>query len=367
MSTTPCYACGSLLPDEQLIPFGDRLYCADCLEQLTVRCQNCGEPILREENAGDSHTILCAYCRENDYDTCARCGTLIALESAHYLDSDEDERFPYCTDCYHEVRDRAIREYHYKPEPIFYGDGGCYLGVELEIDRAGEDNSVAERLMGIANHDAEHIYCKHDGSLDDGFEIVSHPMTMDYHASVMPWGEVMDTAIALDYRSHQTSTCGLHVHVNRTWFGTTEDEQEAGIARVLYFVERNWNELLIFSRRNERQLDRWAARYGYKDHPQEMLEHIKKGHAGRYTCVNLCNSDTIEFRIFRGTLKYNTFIATLQMVSHICDAALFYSDEALKQLSWSKFVEGIHEPELIQYLKERRLYLNDPVESGVEF
>ena len=83
--------------------------------------------------------------------------------------------------------------------------------------------------------------------------------------------------------------------------------------------------------------------------------------------MNLCNSDTIEFRIFRGTLKYNTFIATLQMVSHICDAALFCSDEELKQLSWSKFVEGIHEPELIQYLKERRLYLNDPVESGVEF
>ena len=367
MSTTPCYACGTLLPDEQLIPFGDRLYCTDCLEQLTVRCQNCGDPILREDNAGDTHTPLCTYCRENDYTVCSRCGTLISEETAHYLDSDDDEEFPYCRHCYDELRCRTIHEYHYKPTPIFYGNCCRYLGVELEIDRAGEDNSVAEKLMNIANRDAEHIYCKHDGSLDDGFEIVSHPMTLDYHISSVPWREVMDEAIDLEYRSHQTSTCGLHVHVNRTWFGQSEEHQEAAIARVLYFVERNWNELLIFSRRTERQLERWAARYGYKDHPQEMLEHVKKGHAGRYTCVNLCNSDTIEFRIFRGTLKYNTFIATLQMVSHICDAALFYSDEALKQLSWGKFVENIHEPELIQYLKERRLYLNNPVESGVEF
>ena len=40
-----------------------------------------------------------------------------------------------------------------------------------------------------------------------------------------------------------------------------------------------------FSRRTQRQLDHWAARYGYKDHPKELLDHAKKGHAGRYTSV----------------------------------------------------------------------------------
>lgn len=44
-----------------------------------------------------------------------------------------------------------------------------------------------------------------------------------------------------------------------------------------------------------------------------MLEHVKKGHGSRYTCVNLTNADTIEFRMFRGTLKLNTLIATLQL------------------------------------------------------
>ena len=79
-----------------------------------------------------------------------------------------------------------------------------------------------------------------------------------------------------------------------------------------------------FSRRTQRQLERWAARYGFKEQPMEILDHAKKGyHGGRYTCVNLQNRDTIEFHMFRGTLKYNTLIATLQLVDRICNVALF--------------------------------------------
>ena len=82
--------------------------------------------------------------------------------------------------------------------------------------------------------------------------------------------------------------------------------------------------------------------------------------------MNLTNRDTIEFRIFRGTLKYNTLIATLQLLDRICDVALFLSDEEMKALSWTTFVSGCTQPELVQYLKERQLYVNDPVESEEE-
>ena len=54
------------------------------------------------------------------------------------------------------------------------------------------------------------------------------------------------------------------------------------------------------------------------------------------------------------------------MVDRICDAALFLSDEEMKALSWTTFAAGCQQPELVQYLKERRLYLNEPVESEVE-
>ena len=76
--------------------------------------------------------------------------------------------------------------------------------------------------------------------------------------------------------------------------------------------------------------------------------------------------NTIEFRIFRGTLKLNTFIATLQLVDRICDVALYLSDEELANLSWSGFAAGCTQPELIRYLKERRLYVNEPVIAEAE-
>lgn len=65
--------------------------------------------------------------------------------------------------------------------------------------------------------------------------------------------------------------------------------------------------------------------------------------------------------MFRGTLKLNTLIATLQLVDRVCDVAVSLSDEQLKDMSWTTFVSGCTEPELVQYLKERRLYINEPV------
>ena len=99
------------------------------------------------------------------------------------------------------------------------------------------------------------------------------------------------------------------------------------------------------------------------------MEHAKKAYQGRYTCVNLTNTDTIEFRIFRGTLKYNTLIATLQLVEKLCNVAVSLSEEQLQALSWSDIMLGIEPqryPELVQYLKELRLYINAPVSVECE-
>ena len=54
------------------------------------------------------------------------------------------------------------------------------------------------------------------------------------------------------------------------------------------------------------------------------------------------------------------------MVDRICDVALFLSDEEIKSMSWSDFVAGCQAPELIQYLKERRLYVNDVISAEEE-
>ena len=358
--TKVCTHCGQALPLSSLAPFNGELLCPDCLAELTTVCSWCGDRIWRDDNCGTSDTPLCRNCYDDHYTDCADCGRLIRLQDAFYIGDDE----PYCLSCYQRRNERSIHDYYFKPDPLFRGEGPRYFGVELEIDGAGEDCDNADEILDIGNMQLENIYRKHDGSLDDGFEIVTHPMSLDYHINEMPWLNVLGKAQQLGYLSHQANTCGLHVHVSRKAFGKSEALQDAAIARVLYFIEKNWNEMLKFSRRTQRQLEHWAARYGYKEHPKELLDKAKKGgDRGRYSCVNLENEATIEFRLFRGTLKYNSLIATLQMVDRICDVAISMSDDEVKEMSWCTFVTGCTQPELVQYLKERRLYVNDPVEN----
>lgn len=362
---TNCCRCGQTITAAPVMMDDDPL-CKRCAEEEIVLCSCCGERIYRDDNAGDESMPLCQHCYEDHYYSCDCCGRTILQSDAYYARDDEDDEYPLCYSCYNSRR-KAICDYYYKPEPLFRGDGTRYFGVELEIDGAGEDGESACEIMEIANSNGhENLYCKHDGSLDDGFEMVTHPMTLDYHMKKMPWKGVLHCAAEMGYKSHQAGTCGLHVHVNRSAFGNTETKQDAVIARILFFFEKNWEELLKFSRRTQSQLDRWAARYGYKDHPRELLNHAKKGHAGRYTSVNLTNRDTIEFRIFRGTLKYNTLIATLQLLDRICDVALFLTDDQIKAMSWTTFASGCTAPELVRYMKERRLYVNEPVEDEGE-
>ena len=364
-NTFICEHCGSEYPAEQCISLDGEDICAACAEEETRICSICGERIWQDNNAGDEDTPLCQCCYERYYTNCTRCGALLREEDAHYSSDDPDNEEPLCYHCYERAESHhTIQNYYYKPIPIFYGEGTRYFGVELEIDGGGENHANARALLGIANAGEERAYCKHDGSLDDGFEIVTHPMTLAYHQEVMPWQEILHKAVSMGYQSHKAGTCGLHIHVSRDAFGETEAQQDACIARILYFVEKHWDELLKFSRRTQSQLDQWAARYGYKEQPREILNQAKRGNGkGRYASVNLQNENTIEFRIFRGTLKYNTLIATLQLVNKICDVAIAMPDELLKPLAWTSFVSGIREPELVQYLKERRLYVNEPLEE----
>ena len=361
--TRVCDICGVEHPISELVEFGDVLLCTECLRTETVVCERCGTRIWTDDNEGDSETPLCGRCYDRYYTTCTDCGRTIHQDDAYYIDEDDYDARCYTCHCRH-ADQRVIHDYYYKPEPIFYGEGKRYFGVELEIDGAGESNANAAKLVEVANHDREMVYIKHDGSLDDGMEIVTHPMSLDFHVHQMPWAALLDKAKSMGYRSHLANSCGLHIHANRTAFGETAEEQEEVIGRILYFFEKHWEELLKFSRRTPKQLRRWADRYGLKEHPKQIIQSAKN-HGDRYYCVNLCNAHTVEFRMFRGTLKLNTLIATLQLLDRICDVAICMSDEEIKDLSWTTFVAGCaHMEALVQYLKERCIYLPEP--AGIE-
>ena len=212
-----CAICGRKYPISQREEFDGQSLCPHCFTEETVACHVCGERVWTDDNAGNSDTPLCEHCYDRYYINCVRCGELLHNDEAYYDRNDPDEEEPLCHACYARTAgDQPIQDYCYKPEPVFYGDGPRFFGVELEIDGAGEYGSNARKLLKIANDGEERIYCKHDGSLDDGFEIVTHPMSLDYHLHQMPWAPLCHAAVEMGYRSHQSGSCGLHIHVSRT-------------------------------------------------------------------------------------------------------------------------------------------------------
>ncbi|MDD4689408.1 MAG: amidoligase family protein [Eubacteriales bacterium] len=360
-----CVFCDEELNEEDVVCFDDTLMCRDCFDEQTTICDCCSTRIWNENSEGNSDITLCSHCYEYSYTHCENCNALIHNDDACY---DDDSDYPYCRDCYDKIQESCIKSYNYKPEPTFYGSGNLFYGIELEIDKGGEDNAHAEQLLHIANARDNVLYAKHDGSIDNGFELVSEPATIDYHLNEFNWADVLEAAINMGYRSHNTNTCGLHVHCSRSAFGKDRDEQDIAIARIVHFVEKHWNELIKVSRRTQNNLDRWAARYcTIAAEVQETYKKAKEKHLGRYVAVNLDNYSTIEFRLFRGTLRYSTFVATLQLVDEICNLAINLSDKEIESMSWADFVAGIQEkPELIYYLKSKRLYVNECIEETEE-
>lgn len=188
-----CSHCGAVIDTDDYEMFNGQTLCSDCIDNLTSICDHCGERIWNDDSYGDEYTTLCSHCYNNHYTRCSNCDAVIHLDNVYNLDG-----YDYCRECYNEECSKchSIHDYGYKPEPIFYGDSDRYFGVELEIDGAGKDDDYAEELLEIANVSDEHIYIKSDGSLDDGMEIVSHPMTLNFHKDFC-WEDIMRKAISL--------------------------------------------------------------------------------------------------------------------------------------------------------------------------
>lgn len=343
-----CYECGTLIYEDDSIrdAYWDH-YCPDCADEHLLYCENCDEYYRRDNMIFDAFSnYMCQDCFESRFYICDDCGGFVHHTCVYWNDDT-----PYCDECY--CNNSYIHEYGYKPYPIFHGEGNRFLGVELEVDRGGYNQGVAGEVIGILGDDF--VYCKYDGSLDDGFEIVSHPATLEYHSQV-DWGGVLDYLSEEGYESHDAGTCGIHVHMNRKGFGNTEEEQELGISKVLFFIERHWNKVVKFSRRTPSQLDEWATRYlcSSPEHPEDVLEYAKND-MSRYRAVNLCPHNTTEIRVFRGSLVYETFMATLQFCDLLYDISELSLEEVM-DITWNDFKEtGSKYKEFTSYVERRGL------------
>lgn len=172
-------------------------------------CDCCGKAVLPELLQRDSKYQICHACYRKSYTRCVSCQSMIHVEDAFHANAQT-----YCFVCYSDLF-QCIHPHDYKPAPVFYGATPRFFGVELEIDEGGHSDENARILLESANTDAEYIYIKTDASLRDGLEIVSHPMTLEFHLQRFDWTKLMKTAEQLGYHADDADTCGLHIHVNR--------------------------------------------------------------------------------------------------------------------------------------------------------
>ena len=338
------------IDDAETTANGD-YYCTDCFNNHSTACDWCGEVHHHDDiHSNDHNQDLCENCWENA-NCCNHCDEWIQEDQTHFHND-----CSYCEDCYNNI-DKFIHEYSYKPEPIFHGNTSDFLGIEIEVDEGGKSEANAEGLLEIMNFQVEDkIYIKEDGSLNDGFEIVSHPATLSQHLTIFDWENLLKEAKNLGYTSHDAGTCGMHVHISRAAFGNTEIEQDLNISKLLLITEIFWDKLVTFSRRDEKQLNQWAKRYGLTSDSDELLKTAKR--SNRYHAVNLDNFHTVEIRIFRGTLNYTTFAATLQFCQLLLDTCRNYKIQDIQSITWEKVTNHVSEyeyTELQEYLQKRGL------------
>ncbi|WP_280337446.1 hypothetical protein [Nocardia wallacei] len=181
-------------------------------------------------------------------------------------------------------------------------------------------------------------YLKEDGSLDEGFELVTHPMSYRYAIEEFPW----DLLAQLESRgAYAGSGAGIHVHVSRAGFAS-----QAHVYRWMKFVYRNESQATRLARRRSTQ---WAS---FEPRARAGIGEFAKGHGewglaglGRYQAINTLPEHTFEMRIFASSLEPQRVQAALAFVAASVDytRALTSGDVARRRgWEWSVFVAWLH-------------------------
>ena len=327
----------------KVVPFG-RVY---------AKCEDCGKWFYR----GFSKQTRCEACRPSSK-TCIVCGKKF-MGTVHDL---------CCSDqCKHIKRERidtaSICGYSYKPACRFQtvssgpsnepSVGNLYLGFELEV--AGRDHYLDDQTCaGIVQNLLPNTYCKYDGSVDGGFEIVSHPGTLAFHQkNGSRFRKAMRILTGLEFEN-ENRQCGLHVHVNREFLRN----KGAAVAKLVCLSDRFYDELMTFARRPTGSRH-WCMRNGDEYHCSTREDYVTRyryscNPGERYLAINLQNRNTVEFRIFHSTMDWQTFIASLQLVDTMVRYACTHKWTEIMSCSFADMTASNHK-ELNEYLARMNL------------
>ena len=330
-----CDFCGKTVNQDDIVICDGDLYCESCAEDKLGQCYECGETFI-QNNLHYAECVNQEYCDNCFYDlfsTCENCS------ETFFIDDLDDNYF--CSNCRPQFE--GVYEYDYYPTPLLKGEPSdkelpLYFGVEIEIECVAGETDEAKNLPNFC-------YAKEDDSLDNGWEITSSPMTWEWiQEHTKEWEDILSIR-KRGYRSYETDTCGMHVHMSKKAFTGLH------LYKFLKLFFENQQFIMKVSRRKKSNMEKWASL-----ETDESLVYKAKHKTCRtkYTAVNLQRSDTVEIRIFRGTLHPTGFWMNLEF----CKAAYDYTKiEPIKEISGEALQEYILKnwkqfPNISAFLKE---------------
>jgi len=341
-------------------PHGDNRYCEQCFSSMYRYCEGHGEYTTREGmERGTGGSMFCAECvSSGNFSMCDECGGWAMEDDViHVEDSDQYECYGCRNGRQERARRSAVEYYSYRPNRFVIRDAkghrvlsgtpkyrtlqhrGRLFGVELEVEPRsrvdqGVANAVAKQLTEFG--EGTTFYCKEDASVGaGGFEVVSHPCTYQWWMTEGKehMEKMMEVLRDEGFRSHNGGHCGLHIHTNR-WPIT--HLQHYKLAQFIY-KEGNFDVLKKISRRGNMDY----AMLKINGDPETFAKQVgKQKYGGSRWALNQAADETVELRLFRGTLKIDRFLAAIQFY----DALLNYTSNAdgtgLDRFdSWNKFAQ----------------------------
>ena len=275
-----------------------------------------------------------------------------------------------------------IHEYNYTPEYIkhFMNHENkrttLLLGAEIEVGGnkpevdSNNKQSVVKRCIQIMNgseSDKEDlIYSTHDGTVQ--IELDTMPCSLEYHKNKMNYKEMFKYLDEMGYKGHDCNTAGLHIHANRDYLGKTKMQQDLVISKILYIIEKFNDNICVIGRRNT-DYSQFVGDRCKEDTVLNLL--AKYNNTGKKAALNLQHKDTIEFRMFKSTLKYETFLLTLEFVKDIIDFAKSINIEEIEKMTWNDlmktFSKDLQQYYIDRYNKMLKKQLDEDLNKKIEY
>ena len=150
------------------------------------------------------------------------------------------------------------------------------------------------------------------------------------------------------YKSYNTDTCGMHIHISRDNFTTLH------LYKVLKLVYDNESLFLKLAQRPREQAEQWA-KFSVDDDLKYTAKHKYK--SNRYEAINLNSGNTIEFRFLKGNLLLNRFYKNIEIILSIIH---FCNDTSLLSITKQEYLNYISKnhkkyKNLFSFCKENNL------------